>query len=946
MKMPNAMIFRPLSLFCLLPLWWGGLGHAEDLHLSPGVSEDGEYFQVDFATEQGLGYIIEQSTDAQSWTQLSWTWRYGTGQDVNQTLIALPDLNSANPPPTAPTGPAPTYVTFLIREVTGTSGLHLQWKSRDAANAPVNYTLYGQPWHPQMHPVYMQRFDDYEFSTVILGDIASQALPYQDPLGPLDSAALAKFVSVLPDIYDDIETARINGLNAPPTPPAAPNSANYYRLAQFTLDTDNDGIDDHEEFANGSDPFDWDSDGDGIADGEDGSILDNDAIADPDGANLSASLNADLLGRWDFESAAFGTSPPRPGFKVLNESDPGFPAYFQGLISGDGMVSKSGDHGSDGYTVIDGKVLQGNEQEFTLSFWFRFEEEFITGLPEQGIYKTVWSISDANAPAGTLVGNSRSVRKVGGQKEWYLGGYSWALNGGQPVSSIPDQTFTFPLGTHDDGHWHHFVIRRDNPNYRITIDGVEVLDENATWMLLNYHGLSGQLVPSVETPMMFCRFIENRTALPGSNVNQVSGAVDRVRLYEKVLTDTEVEELYHQDIDRDELWDITENRSLLWRDENGDGLRTTDETEYTMNPFYWAPPHADHDGDGLASLYEQDISLTVAHLPDTDGDLLSDGWEEAHNLDPNDGTGSNGGDGDPDSDGATNSEEYSYQSDPEETDTDGDGTSDGAEIAQGSHPNDNRDGGQPIPAEEQLSILLGVGDESGSESEDYIMNVFRHNQETGEESKYFVLRSGGFGAYEEKSIDLFRKGDTYTFQIEWQGTNNGTSLGDPANPEGPDFDYTFKVEPQTAHNGVLIDSYLFGEDENNSILAVKRQDVTDFRTSVETRRVALASLKLWWEDTAITTVEDHLIPFPENQDERLGSRVFPGKPTPAEVRSNYATLRVSAGLSGLDVHLKCFDVDDSTPASFDVDSIIDPNDLGNLIERGDDKEADFFPLKR
>lgn len=126
MKMPNVMILRPLSLFCLLPLWWGGLGHAEDLHLTPGVSEDGEYFQVDFATEQGLSYIIEQSTDAQTWTQLFWTWRYGTGQDVNQVLIALPELNSANPPPIVPMGPAPIYVTFLVREVTGTSGLHLQ----------------------------------------------------------------------------------------------------------------------------------------------------------------------------------------------------------------------------------------------------------------------------------------------------------------------------------------------------------------------------------------------------------------------------------------------------------------------------------------------------------------------------------------------------------------------------------------------------------------------------------------------------------------------------------------------------------------------------------------------------------------------------------------------------------------------------------------------------
>jgi len=69
-------------------------------------------------------------------------------------------------------------------------------------------------------------------------------------------------------------------------------------------DYDGDGVPNATEDLNGTNKFLWDTDGDGISDGEDQLFpLTNQMAADPDGYNLPASLENDLVWRWDFESA-------------------------------------------------------------------------------------------------------------------------------------------------------------------------------------------------------------------------------------------------------------------------------------------------------------------------------------------------------------------------------------------------------------------------------------------------------------------------------------------------------------------------------------------------------------------------------------------------------------------------------------------------------------------
>ncbi len=104
---------------------------------------------------------------------------------------------------------------------------------------------------------------------------------------------------------------------------------------------------------------------------------------------------------------------------------------------------------------------------------------------------------------------------------------------------------------------------------------------------------------------------------------------------------------------------------------------------------------ADDDDDGLPNHVETNTGVYVSEWdtgtdpadPDSDGDLMLDGWEVENELDPN----VNDAGGDLDGDGLSNGDEYGLGTKANDPDTDDDGMEDGWEVVNGFDPTDPAD---------------------------------------------------------------------------------------------------------------------------------------------------------------------------------------------------------------------------------------------------------------
>lgn len=264
----------------------------------------------------------------------------------------------------------------------------------------------------------------------------------------------------------------------------------------------------------------------------------------------------------------------------------------------------------------------------------------------------------------------------------------------------------------------------------------------------------------------------------GTNIfDRVDFDNDRMHDWYEIMLFGDLSQTGGQDFDGDGLDNEDEmmllTSSVLWRsdpslvDTDSDGTHDGIEAQFSfLDPLDRSD--GDYDHDGLLNQKELELGTQIDGW-DSDGDTLPDGIEEAWGTDP---LVADDIQTDYDGDGLTLGEEYANGCDPYLSDTDSDGVGDGAEVAQGSYPASGSDGGNAPSTNDLATLVLTVGDWSGSRSEIYEMVV------SGPSSTY-RLRSGAPGVTTNATFRA-RKGESYSVVVHHVGSTQAT----------PDYDYT------------------------------------------------------------------------------------------------------------------------------------------------------------